>query len=70
MLGLRCWVGYIDGPQVNVSWHQIPLDVIVTPSNLLKNYRGLVNVPFWGFGSHHFQVSVGDYIPNIWVMFN
>ena len=23
----------------------------------------------WGFGSHHYQVSVGDYIPNIWVMF-
>ena len=27
-----------------------------------KLFRGLVNVPFWGFLEHDFQVSVGDYI--------
>ena len=32
--------------------------------------QGLVDVPFWGFGSHHLQISVGNYIPNTWVMFN
>ena len=32
--------------------------------------QGLVNVPFWVLVSHHLQISVGDYIPNSWVMFN
>ena len=30
--------------------------------------QGLVNVPFWGFGSHHIEISVGNSIPNTWVM--
>ena len=32
--------------------------------------QGLVNVPFWGFVSHHLQISVGIDIPNSWVMWN
>ena len=30
--------------------------------------QGLVNVPFWGLVSHHLQISVGDYIPNSWMI--
>ena len=26
--------------------------------------------PFGGFVSHHLQISVGNYLPNSWVMFN
>ena len=29
-----------------------------------------IDVPFWRLVSHHLQISVGDYIPNSWVMFN
>ena len=25
-----------------------------------------IDVPFWGFVSHHLPISVGDYIPNSW----
>ena len=32
--------------------------------------QGLVNVPFWGLVSHHLPISVGDSIPNSWVMWN
>ena len=29
-----------------------------------------VNVPFWGFVSHHLEIDVGDDIPKSRVMFN
>ena len=36
-------------------------------------FQGLVNVPFWGFVSHHLKKYlleiISYYIPNIWVMF-
>ena len=37
---------------------------------ILLKKQGLVNVPSWGFVSHHLQISVGYYIPNSRVMFN
>ena len=41
------------------------------PSNTWGVTLGVgVDVPFWGFVSHHLQISVGNYIPNGWVMFN
>ena len=34
-------------------------------------FTGLgIDVPFWGFVSHHLHILVGNYIPNIWVMWN
>ena len=46
--------------------HENQLHVCVKPTFF---YQGLVNVPFWGLVSHHFQISIGNYIPS-WVMWN
>ena len=40
------------------------------PGNSDDTYQGLINVLFFGFVSHHLQISVGICIPNSWVMFN
>ena len=51
----------------------MPMGKFKLPTQV-KIVQGLVNVPFWGLVSHHqnkyLYVSVGDYIENIWVMFN
>ena len=73
-LGLtRAFHGWPRYDQANWAWNQPDIagsGVIKPPINgvSMENDDGLVNVPFWGFVSHHLQISVGNYIPNTWVM--
>ena len=43
---------------------------LIACSYVSSNEQGLVNVPFWGFVSHHLQIFAGNYIPNSWKMWN
>ena len=61
----------------SVKSHEIPLTFHINYSRILLHSlfpQGLVNVPFWGFVSHHqnkYLLEIfRDYIPKIWVMFN
>ena len=49
----------------------LPFDREVGELKNSKNYQGLVNVFFWGGNfEHHLLISVGDCIPDSWVMFD
>ena len=43
-----------------------PHDLLLHGYHYATFLQGLVNVPFWGFVSHHLQTSVEDYLPNRW----
>ena len=54
---------YLDGLQVDDGI--IYIYIFIYGIDLTDNDSPWVGryIPFWGFGSHHFPVLVGDYIP-------
>ena len=63
------WLTYPSGKYDFVTWDE-NVAYIVENNKYGPNHQPEYHGISTGVGTCHFQVSVGDYIPNSWVMFN